>query len=115
MVEEGGAGGWRLSLVKLISDSSRYRSAQFRDSSTEMGGAKWMGILVKMLGGVGGLRWRGFGRLDEHRMYRTEVEIRIIFRTRCHKVEPIVCFSIHINFLCITTLQSQKDGPHIVE
>ena len=47
-------GGWRLSLVKLISDSSRYRSAQFRDSSTEMGGAKWMGILVKTLGGVGG-------------------------------------------------------------
>ena len=48
-------GGWRLSLVKLISDSSRYRSAQFRDSSTEMGGAKWMGILVKdkMLGGLG--------------------------------------------------------------
>ena len=80
MVEEG---GWvEMSLVKLISDSSRYRSAQFRDSSTEMGGAKWMGILVKMLGGVGGLRLRGFGRLDEHRMYRTEVEIRIIFRTQ---------------------------------
>ena len=78
----GVGGGWRLSLVKLISDSSRYRSAQFRDSSTEMGGAKWMGILVKMLGGVGGLRWRGFGRSDEHRMYRTEVKIRIIFGTQ---------------------------------
>ena len=83
-LDSGGGrwGGWRLSLVKLISDSSRYRSAQFRDSSTEMGGAKWMGILVKMLGGVGGLRWRGFGRLDEHKMYRTEVKIRIIFGTQ---------------------------------
>ena len=79
VVEQRGGG---LSLVKLISDSSRYRSAQFRDSSTEMGGAKWMGILVKTLGGVGGLRWRGFGRLDEHKMYRTEVKIRIIFGTQ---------------------------------
>ena len=77
MVEEG---GWvEMSLVKLISDSSRYRSAQFRDSSTEMGGAKWMGILVKMLGGVGGLRLRGFGRLDEHRMFHSEVKLGIIF------------------------------------
>ena len=81
-IDSGGGRGGRLSLVKLISDSSRYRSAQFRDSSTEMGGAKWMGILVKTLGGVGGLRWRGFGRLDEHKMYRTEVKIRIIFGTQ---------------------------------
>ena len=69
--------------------------------------------------GVGGLRLRGFGRLDEHRMFHSEVKLGIIFGiqlsqsgTNCLFFKSYQ-FSLHPH--CGARLKSQKDGPHIVE